>query len=37
VVEDGMAVPAGIGEFDIEVSLGSPGRAAAPRSRRNRT
>ncbi len=35
VVEDGLVVPAGTGEFDIEVTLGSPGRAAAPRSRRS--
>ncbi len=35
VVEEGMLVPPGTGEFDIEVSLGA--RAAAPRSRRNRT
>jgi hypothetical protein len=37
VVEDGMVVPPGTGEFDIEVGLGSAGRSAAPRSRRNRS
>ena len=36
VVEEGMVVPAGTGEFDIEVSLGGTGRAA-PRSRRARS
>lgn len=37
VVEDGLVVPAGTGEFDIEVSLGSGGGAARPaRTRRAR-
>ena len=36
VVEEGMVVPPGTGEFDIEVGLGS-GRAVAPRSRRSRS
>ena len=35
VVEDGMVVPPGTGEFDIEVALGSAGRAAP--SRRGRS
>lgn len=34
VVEDGLVVPAGTGEFDIEVSLGSGGGAAKPARRR---
>jgi hypothetical protein len=37
VVEQGMAVPSGTGEFDIEVSLGGKGRTSAPRSRRSRS
>ncbi|MBV9076362.1 MAG: hypothetical protein JO048_02630 [Methylobacteriaceae bacterium] len=34
VIEDNFVVPAGTGEFDIEVSLGGPGRPAPTRSRR---
>lgn len=38
VVEDGLVVPAGTGEFDIEVSLGSGPRSTAPaRARRSRS
>ncbi|MDB5557990.1 MAG: hypothetical protein JWQ36_924 [Enterovirga sp.] len=37
VVEEGMVVPRGTGEFDIEVWLGSGGRAAGPRRARPRT
>jgi hypothetical protein len=34
VVEDNLVVPAGTGEFDIEVGLGARSRSAAPRSSR---
>lgn len=37
VVEDNLVVPPGTGEFDIEISLGSGSRAAAPRTRRARS
>lgn len=38
VVEDGLAVQAGTGEFDIEVSIGSGAKSAAPtRARRSRS
>ena len=37
IVEEGMIVPPGSGEFDIEVSLGGAGRGPAARSRRNRS
>ena len=36
VVEEGIVVPRGAGEFDIEVGLGAAGRPAAPHGRGRR-